>query len=196
MIYTSIEGPGTVGIENSDQHSLGQVFYTAIEALDYFGVYSITRRSFAPMPFARLSYPPLADEPPTAAEQPQPQQQSNENANIEYYRPNTMTIREDEATTATNDNTSYDDVAQDHQQPQQAWCDDDYLLGVDNNWLSAAASSEESGGSYNSKVSSSSSSFHRKKSVRQSLLEPMASRDVIQSRRVSMGIYNMYTKMS
>ena len=40
-LYSLVKGPGTVGIDTSG--SFEEVFTTVFEALDYYGIYSITR---------------------------------------------------------------------------------------------------------------------------------------------------------
>lgn len=138
-IYTAIRGPGTVGIDTTA--AIEEVYRTVVEALDYYGVYSISR------------YTPSYD-----------------------------------SFNSTSNNT-IDVMANTINAYTHTVMEQDYL---------ESASAHTSLTSNNSGQSSAihktpSLSSRRRESVE--ITEPIVSPEVITSRRVSMGVYGMYTRL-
>lgn len=143
-----------MGIDSSS--TTEQVYYTILEALDYYGVYSITRTP--PLPMPRTSYPPSSTTSPSKD----------------------FPITSEDRHHITHTQRQYEGSSTIY--------DDDNLLGVNTNWLPAGSESQDD----------SSHPTNYRESVRYSvrLSEPRASREIISNRRISMGIYNMYSNFS
>jgi hypothetical protein len=177
-VFVSIRGPGTVGIDSSGD--IEEVYGTIVEALDFYGLYSITRC-------------PAASLPLSLSEDPSP----------EEYMSSMSTGAALEMNVYGNGGSGGDELESllDDQNALYLACGfvgDEVTANNDHNDQSDSGAKRRK---HSHIISGGGKPSMRRQSTvrgRDSLLvvsqTPMASSQEIQSRRVSMGIYGLYTK--
>jgi hypothetical protein len=169
-LYSFIKGPGTLGIDSSGE--LLEVTSTIFEALDYYGIYSITR----PSQCSRESIEEMKiHEEPRNVEEIVQENDENANSNIQNSHHHHSQIKKTKS-------IELEDIRE-------------------------FAEEESSSSTTQAKVMKRKKHNDRRSSTRfiksgnnsdgnnnDDVLTPMEPEDVIVNRRISMGVYGMYSK--
>lgn len=209
-MYSFIKGPGTVGIDSNGD--LLEVSSTVFEALDYYGIYHMTRPVFVPAPQS----PPITSE----GDESQPiYSVNNENtrpaANSNNYTNQSncseidvlkgFLVDEDDdllLTSATalpfQDNASTSNALKGGKKKKESMFSPSKNNNGNEKESSSAKKKRERRTTILRRISSQHPAMMNNKNDNDNLdfsdPPPMESADVINNRRISMGIYGMYSK--